>query len=929
MRNRKVNLYNALILIIFILFSRNLYAALSPCEEMAFEMPLPLLYYQRELGDVLAKTDGHQVCSVNKNNLLYFISPILNDEALKWTHSYDKQYISIPELKQQGILIDFIAESFSLSVRLDDGKDRVQNLNSELGFVGMPPTASGPFSAISSFSVEYDYSDASDSSDTAVFQWLGGFNWGGHQGVNLMTNASFGYLYDDDSQRNEWQGLRGPMVLYHDRYQQPARYSLGDVSSPSAGHLPNYELGGFSIYRNFSDLQPDRNIQNTGSQFFQLSESAEVEFYVNGIYVTRYRLEPGRYNVDNLPLSSGNNDVRLEINYLSGRTDTLYFSRYYNATLLKAGLSDFGFSIGSISEYDYRDITYSDEYMLSGYYDYGLSDNLTAGFNGLVSDNGGLMGLSAVTGNFLGNFALRLTYGHYREHEYSHGYIGSIDYEQSVLGSGVSSGANFRLGYEYQEKFSSTPWEIGGQDDGYTYYLDYTAYPSDAIDFSVGARVSNYDESAQYDTYYFLTNYYFRKNQNTFRVGLRGEYNSDSFLDNDEYSIHLNLSWDWTSNNQRYSSSVRYDTDDNRVAADFSRSSDFGIGGLGYRLSAESNDDYDRQSGNIYYVANRWRGNANVSRYGSQSSEDEIAASMYLSTTLGYTEGRFGVGSEPVGPFTVVSTHQSLDGLDVEINGYYGENPNAIATHQLPAIVGLNRAFTTNQVSVDIPDAPPGLDYGNSRYTIVPGSLTGHLTHIGTDAVYTVIGRLLDQLSNPVALKSFNIVGENAMYSTFTNRNGRFVVEGMIPGNYMIHQSTDPSVRALLILVEADDPLVFLEPITLSEPEKVQFEATGANPDVKAEISVDEARTTGKIRTVNTGDTIWKYAYDEIKRVKRLNGIQFSTGEKYRLTISFSDFVISVNKLVNGNIIHPGQSIFVPDMESFITDYDKAMRLSF
>ena len=510
MRRDRSYLYSILVFIIFLSYSDFVIAASSSCEGMEFEMPLPLLYHQRELGNIISKTDGHQVCSLNKSNLLYYISPLLNDDALKWTYDFQQQFVSLDELEQQGIIVEFLASAFALSVRIEDGKDSIQNLNSDVGFVGIPPSPSEPFSAISSFSLEYDYSDVSESSDSAVLQWLGGFNWGGYQGVNLLTNASFGYSYDDDNTKNELQAQRGPVVLYHDRYLQPARYSLGDVSSPSTGHLPNYELGGFSIARNFSDLQPDRNIQNTGSQFFQLSESAEVEFYVNGIYVTRYRLEPGRYNIDNLPLSSGNNDVKLEINYLSGRTEILYFSRYYNATLLKAGLSDFGFSFGSISEYDDRDIKYSDDYVVSGFYDYGLTDQLTAGLNGLASDNGGLLGVSAVTGNFLGNFSLRFTYGHYRENDYRNGYIGSIDYEQSVAFGGVSSTANLRAGYEHQENISLTPWITGEQRDGYTTYFDYTAYPTESMDFSLGARFSKYDNLEQNDSYYALANYFFR-----------------------------------------------------------------------------------------------------------------------------------------------------------------------------------------------------------------------------------------------------------------------------------------------------------------------------------------------------------------------------------------------------------------------------------
>ncbi|MDD1830119.1 hypothetical protein LRP52_49215, partial [Photobacterium sp. ZSDE20] len=559
---------------------------------------------------------------------------------------------------------------------------------------------------------------------------------------------------------------------------------------------------------------------------------------------------------------------------------------------------------------------------------YGLTEQLTAGVNGLASDNGGLLGVSAVTGNFLGNISLRLTYGYYRENEYRNGYIGSIDYEQSVFGSGNSSAANLRVGYEYQNKFSSIPWVSGGQRDGYTTYIDYSTYPSDALDFSIGARLSNYEGAEQYDTYFANANYSFGDRNNYFVIGLRGEYSSESRSDIDEYTVNLSLSWDWFSDTRRYSSSLRYDTDDNRVAADFSRTSDYGIGGLGYRLSAERRDDYDRQSGNIDYVANRWRGNAIVSRYSDSSSDDEFAASVYLSTTVGFAGGRFGVGSDPVGPFAIVSAHQSLEGLDVEVNGFEGYNPNAIATHQLPAVVGLNRAFTNNQVNVDIPDAPPGLDYGDHFHSIVPGSLTGHVIHIGSDAVYTVIGRLQDPSSAAVALKSFNIVGENGRYSTFTNRNGRFVVEGMQPGNYIIHQNTDPSVRASFILEEAEDPLVYLDPIILSDPEVQQFEVVEESSDEKDDKTNEETPSVGRNILVRPGDSIWRYTYAEVKRAKQNNGFDFSTVEKHRLTLSLSDYVVSVNELDDGNIIHPGQEIFVPNMDSFIIDYDKAMGMS-
>ena len=188
---------------------------------------------------------------------------------------------------------------------------------------------------------------------------------------------------------------------------------------------------------------------------------------------------------------------------------------------------------------------------------------------------------------------------------------------------------------------------------------------------------------------------------------------------------------------------------------------------------------------------------------------------------------------------------------------------------------------------------------------------------------------MIDKSSEPVSLKSFNIVGENGRYSTFTNRNGRFVVEGMQPGNYMIHQNTDPSVRASFILEEVDDPLVYLEPIILSDPEVIQFDAIEESIVEKKVSEVEQISSIGSRVRVQSGDSIWRYTYDEITRAKEVNGFVFSTLEKHRLTLSLSDHVVSTNELEDGNIIYPGQEIIIPNMESFIIDYNEAMRLSF
>ncbi|WP_342344226.1 hypothetical protein, partial [Vibrio harveyi] len=60
----------------------------------------------------------------------------------------------------------------------------------------------------------------------------------------------------------------------------------------------------------------------------------------------RDSLDPGRYNLQNLILDNGANDITVVVNYVSGKQEVLHFTQFYNATLLAKGLIDYSFSFG-------------------------------------------------------------------------------------------------------------------------------------------------------------------------------------------------------------------------------------------------------------------------------------------------------------------------------------------------------------------------------------------------------------------------------------------------------------------------------------------------------------------------------------------------------------------------------------------------------
>ena len=97
------------------------------------------------------------------------------------------------------------------------------------------------------------------------------------------------------------------------------------------------------------------------------SLTKDVDIYVNGFRTQTLRLNPGRYDLENLPLNDGENEVRLEINYASGETEIITYSQFYNAKLLLAGLSDFGISAGLVSSTESDSIKYTDDVIVSAF----------------------------------------------------------------------------------------------------------------------------------------------------------------------------------------------------------------------------------------------------------------------------------------------------------------------------------------------------------------------------------------------------------------------------------------------------------------------------------------------------------------------------------------------------------------------------------
>src|SRR5690606_15814684 len=99
-------------------------------------------------------------------------------------------------------------------------------------------------------------------------------------------------------------------------FDQPAdyrRWYLGDLSVETRGRQGFVEMGGVGVTRQKQRFDSFRNNVLSGGRQLVLQESSTVRVLRNGVFVREFRLDPGQYDLSNLPLDAGSNDIQLEI----------------------------------------------------------------------------------------------------------------------------------------------------------------------------------------------------------------------------------------------------------------------------------------------------------------------------------------------------------------------------------------------------------------------------------------------------------------------------------------------------------------------------------------------------------------------------------------------------------------------------------------
>ena len=202
--------------------------------------------------------------------------------------------------------------------------------------------------------------------------------------------------------------IRGLSYLERDDRLRLRKLIVGDAFM-SVGELAGTAvISGISLQRNF-DFDPYLQRMPLPGLHAAVSSPSTADIYVNDVLVRRIAIDPGQFDLQNIPATNGLNTTNIVIRDAFGRVRTYGSTVYESSGLLRPGLVDYAFAAGALRRGLLTGAdTYTGPFAATARYARGISDRFTVGAHfesGRGGDNAGAQ-FSAILGSGAIHFAL-------------------------------------------------------------------------------------------------------------------------------------------------------------------------------------------------------------------------------------------------------------------------------------------------------------------------------------------------------------------------------------------------------------------------------------------------------------------------------------------------------------------------------------------
>ena len=746
------------------------------------------------LGEIPSQISDERVEAIEQETLLKLAAPLLKEAMMQTVKKLPAQagFVRLKDLKEAGLAFEFDIGQMTLSFFPTADMRPSAHVSLSQNGDEAPAEQLARKASISGYlnlSGSVQYTEASGPSQPAVLA------------PTLGTSAAIRVL--DLVIENE-ATLGGPGLTRQGTravYDDPAnavRYTAGDITPATQGIQTGGGFLGVSIHKSYGKLQPQKNIRPTGQRSFRLERPSEVAIVVNGQVVRRLQMPPGDHDISELPLKAGENTLTLEITDDAGHRETLKFTVFYDHTLLAPGVSEWGLAAGYHSMTSLSGLKYSwRDPAVTGYYQQGITENLTATVHAQSTIASSVAGVMAVTPSALGRF--------------------TAEVDGSLTADGLPGGA---LSMFYTPDTLFKNWGLPGMAQLAGQYKSSGFTPLFAANGSLGELFS-------------LNGFYSVALPDDYTVAISGALSAGAEYSAPKLGAGVTLSKsiqpDWNG-----SVTLAYDSAPTvsqsstpggwsligRVAWKPGRDSEviftqdgwngkstLGVASEGsaadghYAVKADIQRDLtqapaqDQTDLSASYSGARFDLSASRTRrvFESNGGLSSDVSQVSGATAIAFADEHVAVGRPIADSFAILVPHGPADTTTLQVPGE--AFPRARSDSLSPALVSDLPSYSRSQLPIEAEDPPAGYDLGSGMFDARPDYKSGYALTVGSERGVMAIGSL-EAEGKPLSLISGLAKEEGApnprKVVVFTNRAGRFCAEGLKPGTWRIEMIGEP-----------------------------------------------------------------------------------------------------------------------------------------
>ena len=803
----------------------------------AITMPVPMTAGDKPLGDVVITINADDSVSIPKSAIADRLGSLLDAAAAARLAQVPAEggAVSLEALTAAGFNIAFDHNALALHYE-PAGTDRATDdlsLGNGAGGSGQVATSFVQPAAVAGYvnitaGADHNWNTGASADPTALTLELQPVLRG--SGVALAGD----WTYQSTSEpficpvgaiclRDQAGGLKRTYTrAIYDHPQAMLRLEVGDSEPLGTEFQTPIDTLGLSLEHSSRKLNPGESVAPSIGSSFRLERPSDVDVLINGAVVRHLHLAPGPYNLKDIPLQAGANEVVLDITDDTGQHRTQAFNMVFDATLLAPGESEWGVSAGIPSYLSDGERVYRGSYLTAtGFYRSGLTNSLTgevqAQADNDVTEAGGRV-LAALPIGFasLGaaGSAGRAGIGYSTRANWS---LTNAKILLRPTHAGVEAltlGAEYRsAGFHAPGEYIATAGDVIFPQFDYSLRFDgtYSAPVTETVSASLSGRYSigsgrplSELPRGTYDSNRYGIDLSLAAPVNSWVNGsLSVGYGNDFALDpaNQNPALHASFrlsarpdqfttlasGYDSGSHLAVVSGSQEVRSDSNRWNASLDVQHD-GLQGTG---TAGGSLQY---SGNRFQLrATHWAGFDGDGMGNRPLNASLQRSSINVGTAIAFADGKFAFGAPVRGDaFAIVAPHESLAGRTITIGE--ASNPRGQADGWGPALVGDLPANVPANLSVDVADLPLGYSLGEGSYSLKPPFRGGYALEVGSAHSVSAYGTLIGADGQPVALLTGTATaGGDAAHQVaiFTNATGRFGADGLAPGHWVIEMATD------------------------------------------------------------------------------------------------------------------------------------------